>query len=287
MRRVLLLTAFVLSLLALASACGGDDDEGGTTAAAGGATETEATTEAAPELPLMEEGVLTVGAEFPSPPFLNPPRENPTGFEVDIADEIAERLGIPEVRWVEVPWTSLFSPGPKRFDLDINETTITAERDEVIDFSEPYFEANQALLVHQGTDAENVETMADIQELQLGAQANTTGLAYIRDTIEPSSEPRVFQTTVAANQALLNEQIDAFVIDLPIAAGLIQENPDELVAVAQFITEEEWGIVFPEGSELVDPVNEALQEMKDDGTLQQLQEEWLPGTGDVPVIEPE
>ncbi len=287
MRRVLLLTAFLLSLLALASACGGDGDGGATTAAGAGATRTEETTEAAADLPLMEEGVLTVGAEFPSPPFLNPPRENPTGFEVDIADEIAKRLGIPEVRWVEVPWTSLFSPGPKRFDFDINETTITAERDEVVDFSEPYFEANQALLVHQGTEAENVETMADVQALQLGAQANTTGLQYIRDTIRPEREPRVFQTTVAANQALLNEQIEGFVIDLPIAAGLIQENPDELVAVAEFITEEEWGIVFPEGSELVEPVNEALREMEEDGTLQRLQEQWLPGTGDVPVIEAE
>jgi polar amino acid transport system substrate-binding protein len=287
MRRVLLLTAFLLSLLALASACGGGEDEGATTAAGAGATRTEETTEAAADLPLMEEGVLTVGAEFPSPPFLNPPRENPTGFEVDIADEIAKRLGIPEVRWVEVPWTSLFSPGPKRFDFDINETTITAERDEVVDFSEPYFEANQALLIHQGTEAENVETMADVQALQLGAQANTTGLAYIRETIQPEREPRVFQTTVAANQALLNEQIEGFVIDLPIAAGLIQENPDELVAVAEFITEEEWGIVFPEGSELVEPVNEALREMEEDGTLQRLEEQWLPGTGDVPVIEPE
>jgi len=287
MRRVLLLTAFLLSLLALASSCGGDEDGGATTAAGAEATRTEETTEAAADLPLMEEGVLTVGAEFPSPPFLNPPRENPTGFEVDIADDIAKRLGIPEVRWVEVPWTSLFSPGPKRFDFDINETTITAERDEVVDFSEPYFEANQALLVHQGTEAENVETMADVQGLQLGAQANTTGLMYIRDTIRPEREPRVFQTTVAANQALLNEQIEGFVIDLPIAAGLIQENPDELVAVAQFITEEEWGIVFPEGSELVEPVNEALREMEEDGTLQRLQEQWLPGTGDVPVIEPE
>ncbi len=157
------------------------------------------------------------------------------------------------MRWVEVPWTSLFSPGPKRFDFDINETTITAERDEVIDFSEPYFEANQALLVHTDTEAENVQTIDDVRALQLGAQSNTTGLTYIREQIEPEREPRVFQTTVAANQALLNEQIDGFVIDLPIAAGLIQENPDELVAVAQFITEEEWGSSSPRAASSSSP----------------------------------
>ncbi len=287
MRKLALLA---LLLIAVVPACGGEEEgaTGGETApppAAAG--DTGETTEAAAEdLPLMEPGVLTVGAEFPAPPFIMPPRENPSGFEVDIANEIAERLGIPEVKWVEVPWTSLFQPGPKRFDFDINETTITEERDKVVDFSVPYFEANQALLVHQGTEAENVQTMDDVRQLQLAAQANTTGLMYIKDVIKPERKPRVFPTTVAANQALLNKQIDAFVIDLPIAAGLMAENPDRLATPAQFITEEEWGIVFPEGSELVEPVNRALEEMKDDGTLTELQEKWLPGTGDVPAIEP-
>jgi polar amino acid transport system substrate-binding protein len=290
---------FVLLAVALAfalAACGGDDEETTPAATPPPATEAgetgtvmtnEGTGEAAPDVSglLLDDGVLTVGAEFPSPPFLNPPSSNPTGFEVEIANEIAERLGIPEVKWVEVPWTSLFSPAPKNFDFDINETTITEERDEVIDFSDPYFEANQAVLVHQDSEAENVQTLEDVRGLLLGAQEATTGLFYIRETIEPSQDPRVFATTVAANQALLNEQIDAFVIDVPIAAGLIQESPDELVTVGQFVTNEEWGIVFEEGSPLVEPVNWALQQMKDDGTLDALQDEWLPGTTDVPVLE--
>ncbi len=269
----------LLLLLVVLAACGGGDDdamqpEGGTPAA----------TDGAPEVPTKEEGVLIVGAEFPSPPFLIPPRENPTGFEVDIADEIAKRLGGLEVRWLEVPWTSIFAPGPKRFDMNINETTITAERDQVIDFSDPYFEANQALLVHTGTEAENATSLDAVRRLQLAAQAQTTGLDYIRKTIQPEREPRVFPTTVAANQALLNRQIDGFVIDVPIAAGLVQENPDALVIVGQFVTEEEWGIVFEDGSPLVEHVNRALAEMKEDGTLAELQQKWLPGT-DVPVIE--
>ena len=284
MRKLAPLALFLVLLLA---ACGGDDGDGTTTPAAGG-TDTAAHdtgTEGAHEaVPTKEEGVLIVGAEFPSPPFLIPPRENPTGFEVDIADGIAERLGGLEVRWLEVPWTSIFAPGPKRFDMNINETTITAERDEVIDFSDPYFEANQALLVHKGTEAENATTIEAVKGLRLAAQAQTTGLEYIRSEIQPKNEPRVFPTTVAANQALLNRQIDAFMIDVPIAAGLVQENPDDLVIVGQFTTEEEWGIVFEEGSELVPHVNDALQQMKDDGTLDELQKKWLPGT-EVPEIE--
>jgi polar amino acid transport system substrate-binding protein len=275
------LVSLVLALVFLLAACGGDDDEAAPPTEAG---ETTAEAGGGHDVPTKRPGVLLVGAEFPSPPFLNPPRENPTGFEVDIANEIAKRLGNLEVEWVEVPWTSIFAPGPKRFDMDINETTITEERDRVIDFSDPYFEANQALLVHKGTDAENATTLDAVGGLQLAAQAQTTGLDYIRNTIKPEQEARVFPTTVAANQALLNRQIDAFVIDVPIAAGLVQENPDALTIVGQFVTNEEWGIVFEEGSELVDHVNDALAEIKEDGTLAKLQEKWLPGT-DVPVIE--
>ena len=142
---------FLFLVLAVA-ACGGDDGEEASPPPppAAGATDTGEAHPTGEDIPTKEPGVLIVGAEFPSPPFLNPPRENPTGFEVDIADEIGKRLGL-EVRWLEVPWTSIFAPGPKRFDMDINETTITEERDQVIDFSDPYFEANQAVLVHQGT----------------------------------------------------------------------------------------------------------------------------------------
>jgi polar amino acid transport system substrate-binding protein len=280
MRKVLLL--LVLAILALGAGCGGDDEEAQPTAPAGTATEHE-------ELDLTgmlkEDGVLTVGAEPPAPPFIIPPfPDNPSGFEVDIAEEIGTRLGL-ETKWIEFVWTNLFSPAPKPFDFDINETTITDERDKVVDFSIPYFEANQSVLVHKGTDAENATTLEDVKELLLGAQEATTGLSYIRKTVEPSQKERVFATTAAANQALLNQTIDAFIIDLPIAAGLVAENPDDLVVVGQFVTNENWGIVFEEGSELRQHVDDILQEMIDDGTLAELQDEWLPGTTDVPVIE--
>lgn len=279
MRKVLLL--LVLALLALAAGCGGDDEESQPTTPA--ATDTMENVDLSGIL--KEDGVLTVGAEPPAPPFIIPPfPDNPSGFEVDIAEEIGTRLGL-ETKWIEFVWTNLFSPAPKPFDFDINETTITDERDQVVDFSIPYFEANQSVLVHKGTDAENATTLEDVKGMLLGAQEATTGLSYIRDTVQPSQKERVFATTAAANQALLNETIDAFIIDLPIAAGLVAENPDDLVVVGQFITDENWGIVFEEGSELRQHVDIVLQQMIDDGTLAELQDKWLPGTTDVPVIE--
>jgi polar amino acid transport system substrate-binding protein len=279
MRKLLLV--LVLALLAFAAGCGGDDEESQP------ATQPGMETEHAVDLSgiLKEPGVLTVGAEPPAPPFIIPPfPDNPSGFEVDIAEEIGRRLEL-ETKWIEFVWTNLFSPAPKPFDFDINETTITEERDKVVDFSIPYFEANQSLLVHKGTDAESAATLDDVKGLLLGAQEATTGLGYIRDTIKPSQDPRVFPTTAAANQALLNQTIDAFIIDLPIAAGLVAENPDDLVVVGQFITNENWGIVFEEGSQLKQHVDRVLQEMIDDGTLKEFQDKWLPGTTDVPVIE--
>jgi polar amino acid transport system substrate-binding protein len=283
--RKLSVLALALALTAVAAGCGADKEVTSPTSAIPG---TEATTTGPADLTgiLKDAGVLTVGAEPPAPPFIIPPYpSNPTGFEIDIAKEIATRLGIPDVKFIEFVWTNLFSPAPKPFDFDINETTITDDRDKVVDFSDPYFEANQAVLVHKGTDAESATTMADIQGLLLGAQDTTTGLSYINDTIKPSQDPRVFSTTVAANQALLNKTIDAFIIDLPIAAGLVGENPDDLVVIGQFVTNENWGMVFEDGSALVPYVNEALAEMKADGTITDLQEKWLPGTADVPVIQ--
>jgi polar amino acid transport system substrate-binding protein len=277
-----LLPVLVLALLAFAAGCGGDDEEAQPTEPGG--TQTEHAVDLSGIL--KEAGVLTVGAEPPAPPFIIPPfPDNPTGFEVDIAEEIGTRLGL-ETKWIEFVWTNLFSPAPKPFDFDINETTITAERDKVVDFSIPYFKADQSLLVHKGTDAESATTLEDVKGLLLGAQETTTGLAYIRKTIKPSQKERVFATTAAANQALLNKTIDAFVIDFPIAAGLVGENPDDLVVVGQFITNEDWGIVFEEGSELRQHVDRVLQEMIDDGTLKKLQEKWLPGApAEVPVID--
>lgn len=269
--------ALALGTVLLAAGCGG-----GSKSSSGGG---ETTTTATPQAKTMKAGVLTVGAEFPAPGFLNPPRSNPTGFEADLANEIAKRLGLDTVTWVETPFTSLFSPAPKKFDFDINEITITPERQKVVDFSSPYFDANQALLVHKGTPIANAATLADLKQYQLGGQATTTGVDYIKKTIKPTKKPREYSTTAAAAQGLVVKQIDAFVIDVPIAAALVKQYPDDLTIVGQFITNEQYGILFQKGSELKASVDEVIQEIKLDGTLDELQNKWFPGTADLPTIE--
>lgn len=270
--------ALALGTVLLAAGCGGSSKS-----SSGGAGSTAATT-AAPQAQTMHSGVLTVGAEFPAPGFLNPPRSNPTGFEADVANEIAKRLAIQTVNWAETPFTSLFSPAPKKFDFDINEITITAERQKVDDFSVPYFDANQALLVHKGTPIESAKTLADLQQYQLGGQATTTGVDYIKKTIKPTKAPREYSTTGAAAQALVVKQIDSFVIDVPIAPALVKQYPKDLTIVGQFVTNEQYGILFQKGSKLKPDVDKALTAMKTDGTLKKLQNKWFPGTASLPVI---
>ena len=289
LRKALLMLLVVLALAALAAGCGGDEEAaapGADTAATEEPAATDDGTEPAEEVPTKEQGVLKVGAEFPSGIFIQLPRDNPTGLEVDIANEIAKRLGIERVEWIETPFTSLFSPARREFDFAINEISITEERDEVVDFSIPYYEANQALLARKGGPGENATTMDAVRELQLGVQATTTGFFYAQETIKPTKQLRQYETLAAANQALLNGQYDAMIMDVPIAADLANENPDKLVIVGQFVTDEEWGILFEEGNPLRDRVNAVLQDMLEDGTIDEIVEKWLPGsTGDFPTIE--
>jgi polar amino acid transport system substrate-binding protein len=280
-RAALWLAAVLLAALALA-ACGDDDDDGSNGGGAGGGGDGGAQQA---DLDLHTEGQLTIGAEFPVKGFVELPIDDPKGFEVDLADAIAKELGGPKVQWVNTSFAGLFRPGPKDFDMAINEVTITEERSNVVDFSVPYFDANQGFLITKGGPAEGVTAIADMKDLQFGFQAATTGGDYIKEEIQPNEEPRQFTTLGAATQALANGQIDAFLMDVAIGAEIVKERGDEVDMTGQFITEERYGIVFEKGNPLRGPVNEALEKLKADGTIERLQAKWFPGSEDLPALE--
>jgi polar amino acid transport system substrate-binding protein len=276
-RKLMWLAAILVVALAL-GACGSDDDGGGSEQS--GATNAEQP--AAAEL--MTEGQLTAGAEFPVAGFLELPIENPKGFEVDFAKALARELGASSVKWVNTPFSGLFSPAPKPFDVAINEITITPERDRVVDFSEPYFDANQGFLVTKGGPGEQAKSIADMKDLQFGFQATTTGGDLITDTIKPSKQPREFSTLGAASQALANGQIDAFVMDVAIGAGVVKRRPDEVAMTGQFVTGEKYGVLLQQGNPLRRQVNEAIAKMRESGELEKMQTKWFPGSGDLPEL---
>jgi polar amino acid transport system substrate-binding protein len=269
----------LLAALALA-ACGDDDDDDGGGGGSGG-TDTGAQSA---ELDLHTEGQLTVGAEFPVQGFLELPIDDPKGFEVDFADALAKEMGVPKVQWVSTPFAGLFSPAPKDFDMAINEITITPERSKVVDFSVPYFDANQGFLITKGGPAEGVTSIADMKDLQFGFQAATTGGDYITDTIQPDKQPREFSSLGAAVQALANGQIDAFLMDVAIGSEIVKSRGDEVAMPGQFVTNEQYGVLFEKDNPLREQVNAAIEAIKADGTLKELQAKWFPGTEDLPEL---
>jgi polar amino acid transport system substrate-binding protein len=229
-------------------------------------------------------GTLTIGTDSPAydPWFSNNDPTNGEGFESAVAYAVAEKLGFTgdQVKWVKVPFNSSYAPGKQGyFDFDINQIAITPERAKVVDFSDGYYTAAQAVIMLKGPDSEGVTSVSQLQGLRLGAQTGTTSLTAIRNVIKPDSEPVVFEDTNAAKQALLNHQVDAILADLPTALYIVAVEIPKGTIVGQLQAvpgqDEQFGMLFEKGSNLVPCVNQALAMLRDDGTLDSLQQRWL------------
>jgi polar amino acid transport system substrate-binding protein len=272
-----LLWLLAIAVVSLAFAACGDDEEPASSGGSG--------SDSGSQLNLKTDGQLTVGAEFPVPGFLELPIEDPKGFEADLAKALAAELGVAKVKWVSTPFSGLFSPAPKPFDMAINEVTITPERAKVVDFSDPYFNANQGYLVTKGGPGESADSIAAMKDLQFGFQATTTGGTYIKDKIQPSKQPREYSTLGAATKALANGQIDAFLMDVAIGSSIIKKLPDDIAMPGQFETGEKYGIVFQKGNALRADVNKAIATLTSNGKIEELQAKWFPGTESLKVFE--
>ncbi len=266
-------------------------DEGATPAV--DPTPTSAEQCATEGLPLLEPGTLTIGTDSPAyPPWFkgNDPT-NGKGYESAVAYALAEELGFSadDVTWVTVPFNSSYKPGAKDFDFDINQISINKARAKVVDFSDGYYEASQAVIALQGTPVAEASSVAELADYNLGAQTGTTSLTAIRDVIQPANEAAVFEDTAAAKQALLNGQVDGILADLPTALYITAVEIPQGTIIGQFQPEtgqqEEFGMLFEKGSELVPCVNEALAALRDAGTLDQLQQEWLTDAAGIPELQ--
>ncbi len=282
--RTLLLVA---PLLIAGAACAPEDED----PAANSVAPAEVCAEE--ELAVQKPGTLTIGTDSPAyePWFTDNDPTNGEGYESAVAYAVADQLGFvkDQVEWVTVPFNNSYKPGPKDFDFDINQISITPERAEVVDFSDGYYEAAQAVIALKGTEGAAATSLDELSDLRLGAQTGTTSLTAIRDIIQPGEQPLVFKDTNAAKQALQNDQVDAILADLPTAFYISAvEIPDSTI-VGQFQPEtgeqEEFGILFPKGSELVPCVNDALATLSEDGTLEQLEQQWLSDVVDVPELQ--
>jgi polar amino acid transport system substrate-binding protein len=279
MRKVVLFLA-VLGVVMISCA-----EEDSRTAAGGGGGGSQEERCDVSNPPLFEDGVLTVATDRPAfPPWFEGSPKNYSGFEGEIANEIAERMNL-DIEWVVEPFNKSYAPGAKDYDFDINEITITPEREQAVDFSDGYFENNQGVLALKDSPIADARSVADLKDAQLGAQVGTTGLNFIETVIQPNVQPKIFDTTNDSKAALESGQIDALVTDVVTTVYLRDFEIDNSVVVGQYPKSEQFGMLFEEGNPLVDCINQVLDEMKSDGTLENLEQEWLQQYLRVPTLE--
>jgi len=281
-----------LPLLLAAVACAPTDDSstGSESPSASSSADTADCTPA--KLDLLQAGRLNIGTDSPAyePWFSDDDPTNGKGYESAVAYAVADELGFArgDVRWVKVPFNSSYAPGAKKFDFDINQISITAARQKVVDFSEGYYSAAQAVIALKGGKAADLTSVSGLKDLRLGAQTGTTSLSAITDVIKPSAQPLVYDDTNQAKQSLLNGQTDAILADLPTAFYITSVEIPKATIVGQFQPEtgrrEQFGLLFEKGSGLVPCVNQALGTLKKDGTLAGLEKRWLSDVVDVPVL---
>jgi polar amino acid transport system substrate-binding protein len=273
---VLLAGALVTGL----TACGDDDDEteAGDDAAEPAAGDVSIT-------PVTDD-TLTVVTSLPAPGFWNgdDPSAITGGYEYDIAVAMQERLGLSDLEVVNVSFDQLVAGQVGDFDVALSQVTITDEREQVVDFTEPYFESDQGVLVMAGTE---VATVDDAKALQWGVQSGTTGADYIAETLQPAQEAQVFQDLSAGFAALEAGQVDAFMMDTAIVLSQASESDGAEEVVAQFKTGEQYGGILPKGSENAEAINTILEELEADGSLSDFATEWLGGDPSaIPVLTP-
>jgi polar amino acid transport system substrate-binding protein len=259
-------------LLALATvffaACGDDDDEGdgGDTTAA----ESEAPATGA-DFETINEGVLTVGTDAPFPPFEIGQPPNLSGYDIDVMDAIAEELGL-ETEYIDTGFATIFRDVANgQFDTVAAASTITKGRENRVDFTDPYYEAQQALLVTEGSDIQSVE---DLDGAIVGTQDGTTGEVYANEETN-AAEVRGFPEGPNAVSALVTGQVDAVIIDQPVAVDAI-EKQGGVEIVEEIATDELYGFaVAPDNDGLREAMNEALATLKENGTITELYQKYF------------
>src|SRR6476469_848177 len=291
-RRHLAVVTLASAAIAL-SACAPTDEadsgsDAGSDSSESSASETAAADECTPDaLETVADGTLTIATDTPAyePWFVDNDPTNGQGYESAVAYAIAEQLGYTQdqVTWVTVPFNKVVQPGPKDFDFDLNQVSITEARRKAVDFSSGYFDVVQTVITNKGSAIDGATSVAELADAKLGAQVGTTSYTAITDQIQPSQEPAVFDTNDQAVQALKNGQIDGIVVDLPTAYFMTAVQLDDGLIVGQLPLPdgepEQFGAVLGKDSPLTDCVSGAVDALREDGILDQINQEWLAQQG--------
>jgi polar amino acid transport system substrate-binding protein len=301
MRRGILVALMLAGLAVAAAGCGGDDDDDGGSAG-GTTTQTEQITACEKDsLELVTPGQLTIATDNPGfPPWFEGPKKDepwdptttPTkkGYEAEVAYAIADQLGFTddEVKWTVVPFGQLFRPGAKDYDFDINQVSYSAERENAVDFSDSYYDVEQAVVSKEGSPIADAGSLADLKDATLGVQIGTTSYDTLVEVIDPTDEPKVYDTNNDAISALKAGQIDGIVVDYPTSLYMsaVQIPKGTIVGRLPRLGDspERFGVIFEKGNPLRECVNEAISVLREDGTLDRLEQKWIVGSAP-PVLD--
>src|SRR6201985_3710811 len=298
MRRTTLaiVSVLVLGLALVAAGCGGKKGSSSSSASTGESASAEggATANAAACTPAKMEThsaeTLTIATDKPAYPpyFENDEPENGEGFEGAVGYAIGEQLGYTKekIKWTVEPFDSSYAPGPKNFDFDLNEISITPVREKAVDFSAPYYAATQAVVALEGSEAAKAKSLAELKDTKIGVQINTTSLSAVDEEIEPSSKPEVFNSSGDVVTALKNGQVEAVVVDLPTALYLTAAQVENATIVGQFgkAEGEEWGALLAKGSSLTECVSGAIEALEESGELEKITQRWMSQAAEAPQL---
>jgi len=285
------LVLFLIAIFALAVfvGCGSSDDSSDDNSSSGDTTTTAS--DCTPEgMNTFKDGVLTIGTDSPAYPpyFEDDDPSNGKGFESALGYAIADELGFnnSQVEWATVPFNASYAPGEKKFDFDLNQISITPAREKAVTFSVPYYTANQAVLVKKGSDLDGITSLDQLKDAAIGVQIGTTSYEAVNDQIQPDTTPKTFNNSNDVVTAFKQGQVDAIVVDLPTALYLsATELPDAVVA-GQFEQEggAQWGALMAKDSDLEECVDKAITALKDDGTLEEITNQWMSDSAKAPML---
>jgi polar amino acid transport system substrate-binding protein len=295
--RIALVASIGAAVALTASACA-PQSSSGSTASGGASTGSSASASAAASAcstsspNLYKPGQLTVATDSPaySPWFDNNAPADGKGFESAVAYAVAAKLGFAktQVKWVVEPFDNSYAPGPKNFDFDINEISITPQRAQAVDFSTGYYTADQGVLVLNKSKYAGATSLAQLKDAKIGVQVATTSYQAVQDEIKPTHSPSVYNTTNDEVNALQDGQIDAIVTDMPTVFYLASAELSHGKILGEFSydngTPEQFGLLLKKGSGLTTCVDQAIAGLKSDGTLAQITTQWLSASADVPRL---
>ena len=245
------------------------------------------------DLKTIEANTLTIATGEPAyPPWvLNDKPESGEGFEAAVAYAVAKQLGYTndQVKWVRTTFDGAIAPGPKNFDFNIQQYSITDERDQVVDFSSAYYKSNQAIVTYKGSKIAAVKSIADLKsaKAKLGAAVSSTSLDAVEKVL--GLKASVFNDNAAAVTALKNKQIDGIVVDLPTAFYLSAVEVTNGIIAGQFKNvdgaDKGAGLLLANESPLTACVTSAVDALRDNGELAAIETKWLTASAGAPVLE--